>query len=85
VVAAWGLLSFCKAADERTYAVRKKRKVQPQPIEEIFSNSQDDPRLRQKKPTQKHTGTQKPTKKPTQPKKQAQKQNRYRREGGMSQ
>ncbi|MDD5953353.1 MAG: FtsW/RodA/SpoVE family cell cycle protein [Oscillospiraceae bacterium] len=42
MMAVWGLLSFCKAADERTYAVRKRRKAAP--VENIYSNSADDPR-----------------------------------------
>ena len=58
MMAVWGLLSFCKAADERTYAVRKSRytaappqqKVTPKKAppkkatEEIFSHSTDDPK-----------------------------------------
>lgn len=44
MMAVWGLLSFCKAADERTYAVRKqKKKAEP---EAIYSNTMDDPQLR---------------------------------------
>ncbi len=44
LVATWGLLAFCKAADERTYAARKQpRRLQP---EEIYSNSTDDLRSR---------------------------------------
>lgn len=42
MTAVWGLLSFCKAADERTYAVRKKK--QRLASEPIYSNSADDPR-----------------------------------------
>ena len=51
MMAVWGLLAFCKAADERTYAVRKirykKEKGSPvqtaPPPEEIYSNSGYDP------------------------------------------
>lgn len=50
LVAVWGLLAFCKAADERTYAVRKlKRQRRPEP-EAIYSNSTDDPQTRQQRP-----------------------------------
>lgn len=42
MTAVWGLLAFCKAADERTYAVRKKK--QRLASEPIYSNSADDPR-----------------------------------------
>lgn len=42
MMAVWGLLSFCKAADERTYAVRKRK--HPAAVETIYSNSADDPR-----------------------------------------
>ena len=42
MTAVWGLLAFCIAADESTYAVRKKK--QRLASEPIYSNSADDPR-----------------------------------------